>query len=214
MFHPYSQYKATESFSVSLPFAAIEARLLQANEARNAWVLHKHVRHSLPQEDKHFLQPKTERYFEKLSHKHGGVLLGAYAGTKLVGLAAMAKHKDLWGAFQCGGVTVPNARLLSQKYAIGPVAIVQAFCVSHDTISTGAASVLMDAVKRYARQEMFVHLFAQTAQDNWRGLSCFRKNGYASIADWQAPDHARFLLYRPVARTCKASWPAAIRSPA
>lgn len=198
---------AVKEFSYVLPFSHLQVRPLKTvPEAQRAWVLHHKVRDSLPLASRKFLLPKGENYFQSLIASDDGVLLGAFAGHKMVGVVAVVKHVDLASAGHAGSVGAPNTEFFAHKYKSGHVGVVQAFCVLPHRIARGAAGALLSAAENYTRKKNYAYLFAQMAQANDKSFSCFKKNGYHLVARWDDADNPRQLVARPVQHCIQTPW--------
>jgi len=156
--------------------------------------LHKQVREEMPQEQRHYLLPRTPEYFRDLLTGKSGLLLGAFADGGLVGSMALSMANGWTEAKERKLITFPDkSGALAKKYRKAAICVFQAMGLRQAYMGRKLSCSLLRAGIKAAVDYGCTHLFAQTAEQNALSWLRFMERGFAVIAAWSG-GHSRFLL--------------------
>ncbi len=179
------------------PFSAFPKVFILEGEAaaESAFHLHVRVRNNLLKKGKNFLLLKEKAYFQALTQRKSGVLLGFAHKEKLAGIVSLIVFNNLFLAKNFGAIAAPHFKeSLVKQCGKKPVGVVQSFCVENLSKELKVSKNLLGAVFSYAQKYKTANLFAQVTQDNESSWGCFLKNDYVINASWTVPTK-KFLLH-------------------
>jgi len=156
------------------------------------------VRAALPLEQKMFVLPQPESYFENFLARRGGAIIGLRMRGELAAQIVLMGPLTLEQAIDKNAITRSEVAF-HHAAPSESVAVAKSMAVHPDFQGNGLAQHLLQAALAQPLARLADHVFAQISAENIRSWELFLRNGFSIVAAALDPGDGqpRFILQKP-----------------
>ncbi len=174
------------------------AEALEPRHLSEVLTLQNAVRAALPDDQKQFVLPQPDSYFENLLARRNGSMVGLRKNGELVAQIVLMGPMPLEQAIDRNVITRSDVTF-HHAASSESVVIAKSMAVHPTYQRNGLAQQLLQAVLAQPVARLADHVFAQISVENTRSWELFLRNGFGVVAAALDPQdgHPRFVLQKP-----------------
>ncbi len=161
-------------------------------------VLQNAVRAALSDDQKMFVLPQPDSYFEKFLMRQGGLMVGLRENGTLVAQIVLMGALSLDEVIESNALTRSEVTL-HHATSTDHIIIAKSMAVHPERQGNGLSQKLLQAMLTQTAVRSADHIFAQISAENIRSWELFLRNGFGIVAAALDPSDGkpRFVLQRP-----------------
>lgn len=172
--------------------------LLTLADLPDVLMLQEETRSALPEAQKMFVLPQSEKYFAELLGQANGLMMGIRSEGRLVAQMALKGAMTLDEAVQTNTITRNNV-YFHHAEDNESVIVAKSMAVHPEWRGNELSALMLDYAMALPTVRSSDHVFAQISVDNIRSWDLFLKHGFGIIAAAVDPvdQKARFIVQKP-----------------